>query len=237
MPAEPEPAPEAKAFAPPKASEGGFSITRLWAYARREAVEIMRDPVRIAFALFNPIILMFAIGYGISFDVEHLRWAVFDQDRSLESRQFLDSFQNPKYFDRKPNLPTTLIGDGERQLDEGAVRFVRLHHHPLAAAEPRVRAPGVDDAAVDDGGREPRRLEQSGGERGGRRLAVRARNRHRHLKPHQLGQHLGALHHRGCARRLRGHHFRIVRFHGGRNNDDGRVFQMLRFMPDGNLDA
>ena len=90
--------------APEFGEEGGFSISRLWAYARREAVEIMRDPVRIAFALFNPIILMFAIGYGISFDVEHLRWAVFDQDRSLESRQFLDSFQNPKYFDRKPDL-------------------------------------------------------------------------------------------------------------------------------------
>ena len=105
-PAEPAAAPEAKVFAPPKASEGGFSIPRLWAYARREAVEIMRDPVRIAFALFNPIILMFAIGYGISFDVEHLRWAVFDQDRSLESRQFLDSFENPKYFDRKPDLRT-----------------------------------------------------------------------------------------------------------------------------------
>jgi ribosome-dependent ATPase len=104
-PAEPELAPEAKTFAP-KASDGGFSIPRLWAYARREAVEIMRDPVRIAFALLNPIILMFAIGYGISFDVEHLRYAVFDQDRSLESRQFLDSFQNPKYFDRKPDLTT-----------------------------------------------------------------------------------------------------------------------------------
>jgi ribosome-dependent ATPase len=96
--------PEAKVFAPPKGGDHGFSISRLWAYARREAVEIMRDPVRIAFALFNPIILMFAIGYGISFDVEHLRWAAFDQDRSLESREFLDSFDNPKYFDRKPNL-------------------------------------------------------------------------------------------------------------------------------------
>ena len=104
--AEPAPAAEAKVFAPPKAAGSGFSIPRLWAYARREAVEIMRDPVRIAFALFNPIILMFAIGYGISFDVEHLRWAVFDQDRSLESRQFLDSFQNPKYFDRKPDRAT-----------------------------------------------------------------------------------------------------------------------------------
>jgi hypothetical protein len=27
----------------------------------------------------------------ISFDVEHLRWAVFDQDRSLEIRQCLES--------------------------------------------------------------------------------------------------------------------------------------------------
>ena len=95
---------KAKAFAPPKASEGGFSISRLWAYARREAVEIMRDPVRLTFAIINPIILMFAIGYGISFDVEHLRWGVLDQDRSLESRQFLDSFDNPKYFERKPDL-------------------------------------------------------------------------------------------------------------------------------------
>jgi len=102
--AEPEPAPEAKVSPLPKASAGGFGIGRLWAYARREAVEIMRDPVRLAFALFNPIILMLTIGYGISFDVEHVRWAVFDQDRSLESRQFLDSFDNPKYFDRKPNL-------------------------------------------------------------------------------------------------------------------------------------
>ena len=102
--AEPEPAPEAKVSALPKASAGGFGMGRLWAYARREAVEIMRDPVRLAFALFNPIILMLTIGYGISFDVEHVRWAVFDQDRSLESRQFLDSFDNPKYFDRKPNL-------------------------------------------------------------------------------------------------------------------------------------
>ena len=107
-PPEPAAPSETKVFAPPKASEGGLSITRLWAYARREAVEIMRDPVRIAFALFNPIILMFAIGYGISFDVEHLRYAVFDQDRSLESRQFLDSFQNPKYFDRKPDIRTPI---------------------------------------------------------------------------------------------------------------------------------
>jgi len=116
-----EPAPEAKVFAPPKSTHGGFSISRLWAYARREAVEIMRDPVRLAFAILNPIILMFAIGYGISFDVEHLRYAVLDQDQSLESRQFLDSFQTSKYFDRKPDIATA--DQIQTRLRSGELKF------------------------------------------------------------------------------------------------------------------
>ena len=40
-----------------------FKIGRLWAYARRETVELLRDPIRLAFALVGPIILMFAFGY------------------------------------------------------------------------------------------------------------------------------------------------------------------------------
>ena len=35
---------------------------------------------RLAFALLGPVILMVAFGYGISLDVEHLRFAAFDQD-------------------------------------------------------------------------------------------------------------------------------------------------------------
>ena len=57
-----------------------FKIGRLWAYARRETVELLRDPIRLAFALVGPIILMFAFGYGISFDIENLETAAFDQD-------------------------------------------------------------------------------------------------------------------------------------------------------------
>ena len=49
-----------------------FKIGRLWAYARRETVELLRDPIRLAFALVGPIILMFAFGFGISFDIENL---------------------------------------------------------------------------------------------------------------------------------------------------------------------
>ena len=59
---------------------------RLWAYARRETMELLRDPIRLAFAFLGPLILMMAFGFGISFDVENLRFAAFDQDHTPESR-------------------------------------------------------------------------------------------------------------------------------------------------------
>lgn len=71
---------------------------RAWAYARREAVELLRDPVRIAFAALGPVLLMIAFGYGISFDVEDLAYAVLDQDRTPESRRYLEDFASSRYF-------------------------------------------------------------------------------------------------------------------------------------------
>src|SRR5262245_2181558 len=43
-------------------------------------------------------------------------------------------------------------GDVGRQLEKRAVRLIRLDHHPVAAAQVRVGAIGIDDAAVDHGG-------------------------------------------------------------------------------------
>ena len=37
-----------------------------------------RDPMRLAFALLGPLLLMIVFGYGISFDVENLSYAVLD---------------------------------------------------------------------------------------------------------------------------------------------------------------
>ena len=96
--------PKVKEFAAAEMKLKKFSVPRIWAIARREAVEIMRDPVRIAFALLSPILLMFAFGYGISFDVEHLRFAVFDQSRSIESREFLESFEGSRFWSRQPDI-------------------------------------------------------------------------------------------------------------------------------------
>ncbi|HBF29084.1 ribosome-associated ATPase/putative transporter RbbA [Rhizobium sp.] len=85
-----------------------FDPGRLWAYARRETIEVLRDRARLIFALLGPALLLLTFGYGISFDVEHLPFAVYDQDRSSESRQLIESLQGSRYFtERAPIASAT----------------------------------------------------------------------------------------------------------------------------------
>ena len=77
------------------------------------------------------------------------------------------------------------------ELDEGPVAFVRLDHHPIARAEARVGAIGVDDTAIDHRRVVARAFENGGDEGGGGRLAMSAGDRDRPFQPHQLAQHLG----------------------------------------------
>jgi ribosome-dependent ATPase len=81
-----------------------FDPGRLWAYARRESMELLRDPIRLSFAFIGPVILMLAFGYGITFDVENLNFAAFDQDRTPESRRLLESFSGSHYFSERPPI-------------------------------------------------------------------------------------------------------------------------------------
>ena len=86
--------------------------------------------------------------------------------------------------------------DGGRQAQEGAVAFIRFHHHPFAGAQPRIGAIGVDDAAIDHGGIHAARIQQRGHQRRGGGLAVGAGDGDAGAQPHDLGQHLGAAHQR-----------------------------------------
>ena len=117
--APPTPAPTHEG-APAKARR--FDPRRLWAYARRETIELLRDPIRLAFALAGPLLLMIAFGYGISFDVDNLRYAVFDQDRSPESRQLLESFSGSRYFTEEK--PIASVGEMDDRLRRGEVTLV-----------------------------------------------------------------------------------------------------------------
>ena len=116
-------APEAPGIAatqvatPPPERPKHFSVRRFWAYARREAMEVLRDPVRLAFALLGPMLLMVVFGFGISFDVDDLSYATLDQDRTAESRAYLEHFASSPYFKAHPELAD--YRDLERRLRGG----------------------------------------------------------------------------------------------------------------------
>ncbi|MCY1218816.1 Ribosome-associated ATPase [compost metagenome] len=79
----------------------GFSPQRLFSYARREAMELRRDPIRLTLALLGTVLLMFIIGYGISLDVEDLSYAVLDRDQTTTSQSYALNIAGSRYFIEK----------------------------------------------------------------------------------------------------------------------------------------
>ena len=104
----------------PASGTARFDLRRLWAYARRETMEILRDPIRLAFSFLGPLILMVTVGYGISFDVEHLAYAAFDQDQTKESRELLENFSGSRYFGEHPDIASD--AELDRRLKTGELK-------------------------------------------------------------------------------------------------------------------
>jgi ribosome-dependent ATPase len=97
------------------------SWRRISAFARRETLELLRDRVRMAFALAGPMILILTFGYGITFDVEDLTYAVLDRDQSVDSRLLIESFTGSRYFRQRPALASETEID--RRLRDGELRL------------------------------------------------------------------------------------------------------------------
>ncbi len=96
------------------------SLLRVWAFAYREMRELLRDRVRLAFALLGPLILLLTFGYGITFDVENLSFAVLDRDQSADSRQLIEAFAASRYFRQRP--PLWSEAELDRRLRAGELR-------------------------------------------------------------------------------------------------------------------
>ena len=82
----------------------GFSLRRLFSFSRREALELRRDPVRSTLALMGTVILMLIMGYGISMDVENLRFSVLDRDQTVSSQAWTLNLAGSRYFIEQPPL-------------------------------------------------------------------------------------------------------------------------------------
>src|SRR5690606_34296036 len=96
-----------------------FSWQRMVSYLWRETLELQRDPIRATLALAGSIMRMFVIGFGISLDVEDLRYAVLDRDDTTLSRDYALQLSGSRYFIEQP--PLTDYQQLDRRMRSGEV--------------------------------------------------------------------------------------------------------------------
>jgi ribosome-dependent ATPase len=104
---------------PRKADIVASMLRRLTACTIKESLELLRDPIRMGFALLGTSFLMLIFGTGISFDVDNLAFAVLDRDNSHESRTYLEELRGSRYFTEK--APIASEEEMQRRLQSGDI--------------------------------------------------------------------------------------------------------------------
>ncbi|HEY8515054.1 MAG TPA: ribosome-associated ATPase/putative transporter RbbA [Candidatus Binatia bacterium] len=94
-----------------------FDLRRALSYARRESLELRRDPIRLTLAGLGSVLLLFIMGYGISLDVEELTFAVLDRDQTGTSREYVWNLAGSRYFIEQP--PLADYDDLDRRMRSG----------------------------------------------------------------------------------------------------------------------
>ena len=64
----------------------------------KEFIVVWRDPMTLFFMFFPPLVEMIAFGYALDTDVKHMALVILNEDRTVESRQFIDKFVNTGTF-------------------------------------------------------------------------------------------------------------------------------------------
>ena len=79
-----------------------FDLRRLAALARKETLQIVRDPAAILIAFVLPIVLLFLFAFAVSLDVRAVRLGVVLESDSAQAQSLAAAFAATRYFDVIP---------------------------------------------------------------------------------------------------------------------------------------
>ncbi|MBI3596232.1 MAG: ABC transporter permease [Nitrospirae bacterium] len=88
----------------------------LWAIMIKEFIEIRRDPRTLGLVVLMPVLLLILFGFAINLDIQQIRTAVCDQDRTSESRALTEAFFSSGYF---KSVDAVACGRQAELLDRG----------------------------------------------------------------------------------------------------------------------
>jgi ABC-2 type transport system permease protein len=74
------------------------NLKRVSAITRKEFIQIIRDYRSLSLAIVNPILLLCLFGFALSLDVDNVPLAIWNQDKSQVSTDFVLNFKNSRYF-------------------------------------------------------------------------------------------------------------------------------------------
>lgn len=74
-------------------------LRRTLSLIRKELTHIVRDPRTLAIMIVMPLIMLIVLGYAATTNIEHLRTAVYDADKTVQSRDLIEAYQASNYFD------------------------------------------------------------------------------------------------------------------------------------------
>jgi ABC-2 type transport system permease protein len=73
-------------------------LKRTWAISRKELIHIRRDPISLLQVVLLPVVLLLLYGYALTFDIKNVTLAVYDQEGSQLSEDFINQFRGTEYF-------------------------------------------------------------------------------------------------------------------------------------------
>jgi len=97
-------------------------LRRILRLIKKELLQVFRDRRMIGIILVAPLAQLFLFGYAVTTDVNHIATAVYDQDRTAESRALVERFIRSGYFEYRYDLDSPRQID--RLLDHGDAQLV-----------------------------------------------------------------------------------------------------------------
>ena len=115
---------------------------RIFAVARKELIQLRRDPRSLTLAFGLPVLLVLLFGYAVILQMSMLepRLAILDEDKTSTSRELIDAFRETKVF--RDLGAISRRADADRLLTQGKAQIVIIIPQGFAA-----------DAALHRGGR------------------------------------------------------------------------------------
>ena len=86
---------KAVSFSSPSGRMGGAVL----AIVKKEFRQLKRDKRLMFVIFFFPVMLLVIFGYAVNFDVKHVKIAIYDQEKSSLSRDYINSLLHSEYFD------------------------------------------------------------------------------------------------------------------------------------------